>query len=171
MLIDHQIGMDDPTDEEIEMYDLDDQAIITSLTLASLNNLKYFQLEGICLNELLLKAKDSEDALLQAITFDKTVISTSTAKNHLQLAHIQGNAAFRKKLASAIRKKSTQLDFELNDTRFVHFILEKILEGKKMSMHKRYTLFTEDLKVFFGDEEKFKKFINRTNTRRKRTLN
>jgi hypothetical protein len=171
MLIDHQIGMDDPTDEEIEMYDLDDQAIITSLTFASLNNLKYFQLEGISLNDLLQKANDSESALLQAITFDKTIVSTSTAKNKIQLAEFQGNTKFRKKLAKAISKERTQLDLELNDTRFVHFILEECMSGKKISMRQRYELFTDDLKVFFGDEQTFKKFIDRTNIRSKRTLN
>jgi hypothetical protein len=171
VLIDHHIGLTDPTDEEIEKYDFEDQAIVASLFFASLNNLKYYRLEGILLNDLLEKANDSESALLQAITFDKTIVSTTTARNQIQLAELQGNTKFRKKLAKAISNERTQLDPELNDTRFVHFILEEIMSGKKVSMRQRYELFTDDLKVYFGDEQTFKKFIDRTEIRRKRKMN
>jgi hypothetical protein len=147
------------TEEEIEHYETSDYINFFSITVASINNIKYFQTKGIYLNQALENARQSDTALLDAIQFDKTIVDTVIAKKRIKHAGIYNDTEFLKNLSLVIGRQSTQKNIELNEARLALYLLDLCMGDQKIPQERMYRLFVDKLKVYSGDFEAFRGFL------------
>ena len=164
-LFDYLDNAEEPTDEEINEYSDEDKSLITSFFYALNNNLDYFTLEGKFLNDVLIEARQSDQALLNAIAFDKTIISSPTAGRRIQLAAAKNEKSFYDKLSRALKKEGRIRDEELDDTKFALFVLNHCNALEGLTQKEIYTLVNKELRVLpgFNDDnyETFRQFFHR----------
>ena len=149
-----------------EEPDEDIIAIILSLHSAVISNLNCRKMFGLDLNDLVAKAKDSDENLFDAILVDPSVISTYVASKRIHLASLENDRDFFNQLSKALTKTRPRRPEEIyDDTRVIFSVLEDMKSFRGMKLDDLYDLVNRDLKVYPGVSgntlDKFKKFAQR----------
>jgi hypothetical protein len=159
------------SEPEIDNQDaltLDEQALISSLAIAVFFQVPSLSMYNQTINNLLEKAKNGDDkSLFQAITVDRTVLSTPSVAKRVQMAQLKRDNPFFKKLSKAlVRKQSRRPAKKLDDVRFMISALEDSKKFLTLSNEDTYSILVEDLELYPADGKDpykgFEKLLTRT---------
>jgi hypothetical protein len=157
---------EEPSKEEIDQYDEEDKAIVMSLFLAIVGNIKSMQIHSIYLNDLLHAGKECDEKLLDAILIDRTIISSPTAARRIQYAVATHDETFLTALSKAIKnERPRKAAKDLDDVRFIFVILEELGDLEEIHVNELYEVVTTELRAYPGiggnTLERFRKFYYR----------
>lgn len=152
----------------IEELSQDEQSILFGLFIAMMRNFTSMQLFHVSINDLLIKARSGDDALLDAIYVDRHVLNCPTATKRIARAEAKGEEGFLDALSRAIkRSRPRRPSKEYDITRVMLTALDQAKGLDNISYDAIHDLFVADLQIYPDDKKDsysgLKKLIQRRN--------
>ena len=145
---------------EAELSD-EEKSVFISLFMNILHQMKALSIFSVSLSELVEKAKSDDDALLDAVVVDRSVVSCPSIAQRIQYAQLTNDESFLQKLAKAItRTRPRRPESEYDDLRFMLEALDEMKEYKNATQKQKYELLAVDLELFDteGNRDAFEAF-------------
>lgn len=151
---------------EAELSD-EEKSIFISLFMSILHQMRSLSIFSSSLSELVEKAKTDDDALLDAVVVDRSVVSCPSIAQRIQYAQLSDDESFLNKLSKAItRTRPRRPESEYDDLRFMLEALDEMKEYKNATQKQKYELLAVDLELFDTEQNKdafeaFRKLLRR----------
>ncbi len=157
---------EEPSDGKVTQYDDEDRANLISVMMAVFGNIRSIQIYSKLLNDLLRDGEESDEALLNAILIDRSIVSSPTASRRIQYAVATNDEPFLTALSKAIKnERPRKISKDLDDIRFVFAVLEETGDLGNLPVDELYEIVTSELHAYPGiagsTHERFKKFYYR----------
>lgn len=165
MIFDYLDTDPDPLNEE-ELED-EEKSIFISLLMSVLHQMRSISIFSESLSDLVEKAKSNDEALLNAVVVDRSVVSCPSIAQRIQYAQLTNDEPFLNKLSKAItRTRPRQPESKYNDLRYMLEALDEMKEYQGATVQQKYNILAVDLELFDIDGNKdpfeaFKKLISR----------
>lgn len=156
---------------EAELGD-EEKSVLISLFMSILYQLRSLSIFCLPLSDLVEKAKTDDDALLDAVVVDRSVVSCPSIAQRIQFAQLSDDESFLNKLAKAItRTRPRRPESQYDDLRFMLEALDEMKEYAGATIQEKYDLLAVDLELFDTEQNKdafeaFKKLLRRRNIRK-----
>ncbi|MFT7404895.1 hypothetical protein [Zhongshania sp.] len=158
-------------DQWADTLDREEKRIFTSLVLAMQGQFEAVSLFSLPMSELVKRAGEGDhEALLRAVTIDRSVISSTPVARQICLAQVLCDESFMNRLSSAItRTKPARPAKKLDDMRYM---LEALVEGvgiEGFTNSELEDILKSDLELYDNDSDyssrAFNKLIQKRNKR------
>ncbi|MEX1199903.1 MAG: hypothetical protein WEB02_03855 [Methylophaga sp.] len=156
---------------EAELSD-EEKSVFISLFMSILHQLRSLSIFSLPLSDLVEKAKTDDDALLNAVVVDRSVVSCPAIAQRIQYAQLSDDESFLNKLAKAItRTRPRRPESKYDDLRFMLEALDEMKEYENTTQQEKFELLAVDLELFDTEGNKdsfeaFKKLLRRRNIRK-----
>lgn len=156
---------------EAELSD-EEKSVFISIFMSILHQLRSLSIFSIPLSDLVEKAKVDDNALLDAVVVDRSVVSCPSIAKRIQYAQLSNDEPFLNKLAKAItRTRPRRPESKYDDLRFMLVALDEIKEYAGATIQEKFDLLAVDLELFDTEHntdafEAFKKLLARRNIRK-----
>ena len=160
----------DPINED-DLSD-DEKALLMSLFMNILHQMQSLAIFSESLSDLVAKAKNDDEALLDAVIVDRSVVSCPMIAKRIQYAQLIHDEPFLNKLAKAItRTRPRRPESEHDDLRYMLEAVDEMKGSQELTMKEKYDLLAVDLELFDIESKKdafgtFKKLLQRRNKRK-----
>lgn len=157
---------------EAELDD-EDKSVFISLFMSILHQMRSLSIFSTTLSDLVEQAKTDDEALLNAVVVDRSVVSSPSIAQRIQFAQLSDDESFLNKLAKAItRTRPRRPESEYDDLRFMLEALDEMEEYKNATQQEKFDLLAVDLELFDIEGNKdafeaFKKLLRRRNSRKR----
>lgn len=160
----------DPLDDEV-LTD-EEKAFFISLFLSIMYQMESLSIFSQTMSDLVAEAKSNDEALLDAVIVDRSVVSCPVIAKRIQLAQLQADESFMNKLAKALTKtRPRRPNSEYDDLRYMLLALEDMKEYSSYTVKEKYELLAGKLELIDAESmkdafEAFKKIERRSRERR-----
>jgi hypothetical protein len=150
----------------------DEKALLISLFMNVLHQMQSLAIFSESLSDLVAKAKNDDEALLDAVIVDRSVVSCPVIAKRIQYAQLVHDESFLNKLAKAItRTRPRRPESEYDDLRYMLEAVDEMKEYQGFTIKEKYELLAVELELFDIDNKKdafgtFQKLHQRRNIRK-----
>lgn len=160
----------DPINEED--LSADDKALLIALFMNVLHQMQSLAIFSESLSDLVEKAKNDDEALLDAVIVDRSVVSCPIFAKRIQYAQLIHDEPFLNQLAKAItRTRPRRPESEHDDLRYMLEAVDEMKEYQGLTMKEKYKLLVVDLELYDMEGKKdplngFKRLVERRDKRK-----
>lgn len=160
----------DPLNED-DLSD-DDKALLIALFMNILHQMQSLAIFSESLSDLVEKSKNDDEALLDAVIVDRSIVSCPVIAKRIQYAQLINDESFLNKLAKAItRTRPRRPASEHDDLRFMLEAVDEMKGHEGMTQKDKYDLLAVGMELYVIEGKKdpfsgFRRLIERRDKRK-----